>query len=115
MGVNRDDRRTRIVIVSLVGLLTTSSSMVGAALGLYVRSPSACLACVQVFVGSGSHVAIFSQTVTGGAVLAVVAHAMIPESIHEGESLVVLPTVAGFSVRIVAGPGSVVRLILDLD
>jgi hypothetical protein len=29
-------------------------------------------------------------------VLAVVAHAMIPESIHEGGSLVVLPTVAGF-------------------
>ena len=50
----------------------------------------------KVFVGSGSHVAIFSQAVAGGAVLAVVAHAMIPESIHEGGSLVVLPTVAGF-------------------
>src|SRR5271156_6688076 len=50
----------------------------------------------KIFVGSGSHVAIFSQAVTGGAVLAVVAHAMIPESIHEGGSLVVLPTVAGF-------------------
>jgi CRP-like cAMP-binding protein len=50
----------------------------------------------KIFVGSGSHVAIFSQAVAGGAVLAVVAHAMIPESIHEGGSLVVLPTVAGF-------------------
>jgi zinc transporter ZupT len=50
----------------------------------------------KIFVGSGSHVAIFSQAVAGGAVLALVAHAMIPESIHEGGSLVVLPTVAGF-------------------
>jgi zinc transporter ZupT len=50
----------------------------------------------KVFVGSGSHVAIFSQAIAGGAVLALVAHAMVPESIHEGGSLVVLPTVAGF-------------------
>jgi CRP-like cAMP-binding protein len=50
----------------------------------------------KVFVGSGSHVAIFFQALAGGAVLALVAHAMIPESIHEGGSLVVLPTVAGF-------------------
>ena len=28
--------------------------------------------------------------------LALISHAMIPESIHEGGSLVVLPTVAGF-------------------
>jgi len=50
----------------------------------------------KMFVGSGSHVAIFSQAIAGGAVLALVAHAMIPEAIHEGGSLVVLPTVAGF-------------------
>jgi CRP-like cAMP-binding protein len=50
----------------------------------------------KVFVGSGSHIAIFFQAVAGGAVLALVAHAMIPESIHEGRSLIVLPTVAGF-------------------
>ncbi|MGO9058699.1 MAG: cyclic nucleotide-binding domain-containing protein [Candidatus Binataceae bacterium] len=50
----------------------------------------------KVFVGSGSHVAIFFQALAGGAVLALVAHAMIPESIHEGGSLIVLPTVAGF-------------------
>ncbi len=30
------------------------------------------------------------------AVLALIAHAMIPEAINEGGSLVVLPTVAGF-------------------
>jgi len=29
-------------------------------------------------------------------VLALIAHAMIPEAIHDGGSLVVLPTVAGF-------------------
>jgi len=37
-----------------------------------------------------------SQALAGGAVLALVAHAMIPESIDHGGSLVVLPTVAGF-------------------
>jgi zinc transporter ZupT len=50
----------------------------------------------KVFIGSGSHVAIFCQALAGGAVLALVAHAMIPESIHEGGSQIVLPTVAGF-------------------
>jgi zinc transporter ZupT len=50
----------------------------------------------KVFIGSGSHIAIFFQALAGGAVLALVAHAMIPESIHEGGSHVVLPTVAGF-------------------
>jgi CRP-like cAMP-binding protein len=50
----------------------------------------------KIFVGSGSHVAIFFQALAGGAVLALVAHAMIPESIHEGGSQIVLPTVAGF-------------------
>ena len=49
----------------------------------------------QDFVGSGSHIAIFFQ-VAAGPVLALVAHALIPESIHEGRSLTVLPTVAGF-------------------
>lgn len=50
----------------------------------------------KAFVGSASHVAIFFQALAGGAVLALVAHAMIPESIHEGGSQIVLPTVAGF-------------------
>jgi CRP-like cAMP-binding protein len=50
----------------------------------------------KTFIGSGSHVAIFFQAVAGGAVLALVAHSMIPESIHEGGSLIVLPAVAGF-------------------
>jgi len=43
-----------------------------------------------------SMVAIFSQALAGGAVLALIAHAMIPEALDEGGSLVVLPTVAGF-------------------
>ncbi len=38
----------------------------------------------------------FFQAVAGGAVLALVAHAMIPEAIHQGGSVIVLPTVAGF-------------------
>ena len=40
--------------------------------------------------------AIFAQAVAGGAVLALIAHAMIPVALDEGGSLVVLPTVAGF-------------------
>jgi zinc transporter ZupT len=41
-------------------------------------------------------VSVFSEALAGGAVLALVAHAMIPEAIEEGGSLIVLPTVAGF-------------------
>jgi zinc transporter ZupT len=51
----------------------------------------------KLFIGSSeSEVAIFSQALAGGAVLALISHAMIPEAIDEGGSLVVLPTVAGF-------------------
>jgi CRP-like cAMP-binding protein len=51
----------------------------------------------KAFIGSSDDsLAIFSQALAGGAVLALVAHAMIPESISTGGSLVVLPTVAGF-------------------
>jgi zinc transporter ZupT len=53
----------------------------------------------KLFVGSGSHVAIFFQALAGGAVLAVVAQAMIPESIHEGGSLIVLPPWRALSSR----------------
>ena len=45
---------------------------------------------------SESLIAVFSEAVAGGAVLALVAHAMIQEAIHEGGARVVLPTVAGF-------------------
>jgi zinc transporter ZupT len=51
----------------------------------------------KLFIGSSdSLIAILAEAVAGGAVLAVVSHAMIPEAIHDGGSLVVLPTVAGF-------------------
>jgi zinc transporter ZupT len=51
----------------------------------------------NLFIDSAeSLVAIFSEALAGGAVLALVAHAMIPEALHEGGSLIVLPTVAGF-------------------
>ncbi len=49
----------------------------------------------KAFIGSSDALlAIFSQALAGGAVLALIAHAMIPEAIDEGGSLVVLPTVA---------------------
>ena len=40
--------------------------------------------------------ALLCEAIAGGAVLALVAHAMIPEAIEDGGSAVVLPTVAGF-------------------
>jgi CRP-like cAMP-binding protein len=46
--------------------------------------------------GSESLTAVFAEAVAGGAVLALVSHAMIPEAIHGGGSLTVLPIVAGF-------------------
>jgi len=51
----------------------------------------------KLLIGSpDSLIAIFAQTIAGGAVLALVVHAMIPEAIDGGGSIVVLPTVAGF-------------------
>jgi len=51
----------------------------------------------KIFLASSMSLpALFSEAVAGGAVLALVAHAMIPEAIEDGGSLVVLPTVAGF-------------------
>ncbi len=51
----------------------------------------------KLFIGGAdSLMAVFSQAVAGGAVLALVAHAMIPEAIRQGGSAIVLPTVAGF-------------------
>lgn len=51
----------------------------------------------KMFIGSSDSLsAVFAEAVAGGAVLALIAHAMIPESIDEGGSLIVLPTVAGF-------------------
>jgi zinc transporter ZupT len=51
----------------------------------------------KAFISSPeSLIAIFCEALAGGAVLALVAHAMIPEALHQGGSLIVLPTVAGF-------------------
>jgi CRP-like cAMP-binding protein len=46
--------------------------------------------------GSESIAAVFFQAIAGGAVLALVVHAMIPEAIEEAGSLIVLPSVGGF-------------------
>jgi CRP-like cAMP-binding protein len=51
----------------------------------------------KAFIGStDALMAIFAQALAGGAVLVLIAHAMIPVALEEGGSLVVLPTVAGF-------------------
>jgi zinc transporter ZupT len=53
----------------------------------------------KVFIGSSdSLIAVFAEAMAGGSLLALVTHAMIPEALHQGGSLVVLPTVAGFFV-----------------
>jgi CRP-like cAMP-binding protein len=56
----------------------------------------ASVAGMALFGGNDALGAIFAQALAGGAVLALVAHAMIPVALDEGGSLVVLPTVAGF-------------------
>ena len=51
----------------------------------------------KVFIGSsGSLLAVFAEAMAGGSLLALVSHAMVPEALHQGGSLVVLPTVCGF-------------------
>jgi CRP-like cAMP-binding protein len=49
-----------------------------------------------LFLGADSGAAVFAQAVAGGAILALVCHAMIPEALHKGGSAVVLPIVGGF-------------------
>lgn len=46
--------------------------------------------------GADSIAAMLAQAVAGGAILALVTHAMIPEALHKGGSRIVLPVVAGF-------------------
>jgi CRP-like cAMP-binding protein len=51
----------------------------------------------KMFIGnSESEAAVLAQAVAGGAILALVTHAMIPEALHKGGSTVVLPAVGGF-------------------
>jgi CRP-like cAMP-binding protein len=49
-----------------------------------------------LIAGSESTAAVLAQAVAGGAILALVTHAMIPEALHKGGSGIVLPAVAGF-------------------
>jgi CRP-like cAMP-binding protein len=53
-----------------------------------------------MFGGVESIAAVWFQAIAGGAILALVAHTMIPEAIDEGGSVIVLPTVAGFLVAL---------------
>ena len=51
----------------------------------------------RLFIGtSDSLAAVFAEAMAGGSLLALVSHAMIPEALQQGGSLIVLPTVAGF-------------------
>jgi CRP-like cAMP-binding protein len=51
----------------------------------------------KLFISNGeSSAAVLAQAVAGGAILALVTHAMIPEALHKGGSGIVLPAVAGF-------------------
>jgi CRP-like cAMP-binding protein len=50
----------------------------------------------RVLIGGTSSDAVLAQAVAGGAILALVTHAMIPEALHKGGSGIVLPVAAGF-------------------
>ena len=51
----------------------------------------------KMFIGNAeSEAAVMAQAIAGGAILALVTHAMIPEALHKGGSTVVLPAVGGF-------------------
>ena len=51
----------------------------------------------QLLIGtSNSQMAVFAEAIAGGSLLALVSQTMIPEALHQGGSLIVLPTVAGF-------------------
>jgi zinc transporter ZupT len=81
-------------------MLTRAGYRPGAIFGLWstvlVAGVVAAAAGKAFIGGSDALIAIFAQALAGGAVLALVAHAMIPVALEEGGSLVVLPTVAGF-------------------
>jgi CRP-like cAMP-binding protein len=81
-------------------MLTKAGYRPGAIFGLWstvLVAGVVAAAAGKAFIGSSEALtAIFAQALAGGAVLALVAHAMIPVALEEGGSLVVLPTVAGF-------------------
>jgi CRP-like cAMP-binding protein len=55
----------------------------------------------KVLIGSSdSPLGVFAEAIAGGSLLALVAHAMMPEALHQGGSVVVIPTVAGFLVAL---------------
>jgi CRP-like cAMP-binding protein len=65
-----------------------------------VAGVSAAILGHLAFAGVESITAVWFQAIAGGAILALVAHTMIPEAIDEGGSVIVLPTVAGFLVAL---------------
>ena len=57
----------------------------------------------KLFIGgSESAAAVLAQAVAGGAILALVTHAMIPEALHKGGSGIVLPVVGGFLFALIS-------------
>jgi zinc transporter ZupT len=50
----------------------------------------------KILISGQATEAVLAQAVAGGAILALVTHAMIPEALHKGGSSIVLPAVAGF-------------------
>jgi zinc transporter ZupT len=77
-------------------MLTKAGYRPAAIFGLWSTVLVAAVAGKALIGSSDALAAIFAQALAGGAVLALVAHAMIPVALEEGGSLVVLPTVAGF-------------------
>ncbi len=64
----------------------------------FLVGPAAAIAG-KVLIGTSDSVpGVFFEAMAGGSLLALVSHAMIPEALHQGGSMVVIPTVAGFLV-----------------
>jgi hypothetical protein len=73
----------RMTTFGLWSIVLVAGLLAGGAGKLFLSNPDSVLV-------------VFAQGVAGGAVLALIAHTMIPEALHDGKSLVVLPTVGGF-------------------
>jgi CRP-like cAMP-binding protein len=62
----------------------------------FVIGALAAVAGKMLIGDSASPVGVLAEAMAGGSLLALVAHAMMPEAFHQGGSFVVIPTMAGF-------------------
>jgi CRP-like cAMP-binding protein len=66
----------------------------------FLAGPVVAVAGKLLLGGSHSVPGIIAEAMAAGSLLGLVSHAMIPEALHQGGSMVVIPTVAGFVVAL---------------